>query len=311
MLDLGALEGFLRARGLCDGPVTAHRIGDGHSNLTYLVTDGTNSVVVRRPPPPPIPPGAHDVLREAAFIGALAGTDVPVPSVLATDDRGPFFVMSYVDGPVVTTATPPGLDRRVIGESLVDSLAALHAVDWRAAGLTGRPEGFNTRHVRRLRPLVADAAQPAFAELGDWLTHNAPPESGATIVHNDYRLGNVILTPPGRVAAILDWELATIGDPLFDLAYFLASWPEPGERLTPTVELGRAALEPGYPSRADLGARYAERTGRDLANLAWYTVLALWKLAVLYEYSHRKALDPYYADPALVQSFLTAAQRVI
>src|SRR4051794_39518418 len=155
MTDLHTLERFLRDRGLVDGPVTACRIGDGHSNLTYLVTDGTSSVVVRRPPPPPIPPGAHDVLREAAFIAALAGTGVPVPSVLATDDTGPFFVMTYVDGPVVATTTPSGFDRRAIGESLVDSLAALHAVDWQAVGLTGRPEGFNTRHVRRLRSLVA------------------------------------------------------------------------------------------------------------------------------------------------------------
>lgn len=311
MTDLPALEGFLRERGLCEGPVTARRIGDGHSNLTYLVTDGTNLVVVRQPPPPPIPPGAHDVLREAAFIGALANTDVPVPEVLAIADEAPFFVMSYVDGPVVTTATPPDLDRRGIGESLVDCLAALHAVDWRTVGLTGRPEGFNTRHVSRLRPLIGDAARPEFAAVGDWLTQHVPPESGGTIVHNDYRLGNVILGPPGRVMAILDWELATIGDPLFDLAYFLASWPDPGEPLTPTAELGRAALEPGYPSREDLAARYARRTGRDLTNLTWYTVLALWKLAVLYEYSRRKGTDPYYADPKLVQSFLEAAQRLL
>jgi aminoglycoside phosphotransferase (APT) family kinase protein len=114
------------------------------------------------------------------------------------------------------------------------------------------------------------------------------------------------------VAAVLDWELATIGDPLFDVGYFLASWPEEGEPLTPTAALGTAVLEPGYPRRTELAERYAARTGRDLSNLRWYTTLALWKLAVLFAYSHRRTMsghgDPYYADPALVRSFLDAAR---
>lgn len=211
---------------------------------------------------------------------------------------------------MVTTSTPPALagERRAIGESLVDTLAALHAVDWRAAGLgdLGRPEGFNRRHLRRIRGLVDDGV---FAPLHTWLEENAPSESGATIVHNDYRLGNVILGdgPPGRVMAVLDWELATIGDPLFDVGYLLASYPEPGEPLVPTAALGSAVLEPGWPTRAELAARYAAATGRDLADLRWYTVLALWKLAVLFAYSRRRGVDPYYDDPALVASFLDAA----
>jgi len=319
--DLAALERFLG--GLVDGPLATKRIGDGHSNLTYLVS-GSRDVVVRRPPPPPIPPGAHDVLREARLLAGLAGTGVPVPAVLATAQAGevidsPLYVMSHVPGPVVTTRTPAALAGcgATIGESLVDTLAALHAVDWQAAGLAemGRPEGFNGRHLRRMRRLVADgdgAPPAAFAEVDGWLEAHVPVESGATLVHNDYRLGNVVLGPDGRVAAVLDWELATIGDPLLDVGYFLASWPEQGEPLTPTAELGAAVLEPGYPSRADLAQRYTARTGRDLENLRWYTTLALWKLAVLYEYSHRRAVaghgDPYYADPALVRSFLDAAR---
>jgi aminoglycoside phosphotransferase (APT) family kinase protein len=319
--DLAALERFLG--GLVDGPLATKRIGDGHSNLTYLVS-GSRDVVVRRPPPPPIPPGAHDVLREARLLAGLAGTGVPVPEVLATARAGevidsPLYVMSLVPGPVVTTRTPAALAGcgARIGESLVDTLAALHAVDWQGAGLAemGRPEGFNGRHLRRMRRLVSDgdgAPPAAFAEVDGWLEAHVPVESGATLLHNDYRLGNVILGPDGRVAAVLDWELATIGDPLFDVGYFLASWPEPGEPLTPTAELGTAVLEPGYPGRAELAARYAARTGRDLANLRWYTTLALWKLAVLYEYSHRRAVsghgDPYYADPGLVHSFLAAAR---
>lgn len=315
--ELRALEGFLRERGLCAGPLTATPIGDGHSNRTDLVTDGTTRVVVRRPPPPPVRRGAHDVLREARIVEALAGSDVPVPAVLATARAGevldsPFVVTSYVDGPVITTATPPALaaERRAIGESLVDTLAALHGLDLHAVGLgdLGRPEGFNRRHLGRVRGLVTD---PRFDELHTWLEDRVPVESGATVVHNDYRLGNVILGAdrPGRVVAVLDWELATVGDPLLDVGYLLASWPERGEAPTPVTAMGAAVLEDGWPTRADLAARYAVATSRDLAGLTWYTVLVQWKLAVLFEYSRRRGVDPYYQDPGLVPAFLAAARR--
>jgi aminoglycoside phosphotransferase (APT) family kinase protein len=258
---------------------------------------------------------------------ALRGTAVPVPAVLATARAGevfdvPCFVMSFCDGPVITAGTPAALarpgTRREIGESLIDTLAALHAVDWRAAGLgdLGRPEGFNARHLRRMERVIAaeDGRVPSpFAPVLDWLAARVPPESGAAIVHSDFRIGNVVIAPdaPGRVAAVLDWELATVGDPLLDVGYFLASVPGPGEPLTPVQEFGTAMLEDGYPDRAGLAARYARRTGRDLSALAWYTVMAQWKLAVLYEYSRRRAArgdgDPYYADPSRVASFLRAA----
>jgi aminoglycoside phosphotransferase (APT) family kinase protein len=161
-----------------------------------------------------------------------------------------------------------------------------------------------------------DGRVPAdFAPARDWLAARVPPESGAAIVHGDFRIGNVVIAPdaPGRVAAVLDWELATVGDPLLDVGYFLASVPGPGEPLTPVREFGAAMLEDGYPDRAGLAARYTRRTGRDLSGLAWYTVMAQWKLAVLYEYSRRRAArsdgDPYYADPRLVASFLRAAHH--
>ena len=323
------LATFLEVRGLTRGDVTTRPIGDGHSNLTFLVSDGSRRVVVRRPPPPPTPPGAHDMLREARLIGALAGTAVPVPRLLATAGAGevidvPFYVMSFAAGPVVTTGTPPPLNspalRRRVGQALVDTLADLHAVDWRSAGLAGlgRPEGFNERHRRRIGGLVADddgKPPPRFAEIDAWLASHVPAESGAAVVHNDYRIGNVVLSAdrPGEIAAVLDWELATLGDPLLDVGYFLASVPELGGPLTPTEELGVAMLESGYPTRKELADRYAERTGTSLANLDWYTALALWKLAALYEYGRRRAVrgvgDPYYADPALVRSFLEAAHR--
>jgi aminoglycoside phosphotransferase (APT) family kinase protein len=148
---LGALARFLREHGLCDGPLSVRRIGDGHSNLTYAVSDGRRTIVVRRPPPPPAPPGAHDVLREARLMDALRDTAVPVPAVLATARAGevfdvPCYVMSFAEGPVITARTPAALarpgTRREIGESLIDTLAALHVVDWRAVGHgdLGRPE---------------------------------------------------------------------------------------------------------------------------------------------------------------------------
>lgn len=324
--DLAALEAFLAEHDITAGPLTTRRIGDGHSNLTFLVS-GTRDVVVRRPPPPPLPPGAHDVLREARLLRGLAGTGVPVPGVLATAEAGvvidsPLYVMSHVAGPVLTTRTPPALAGRgaEIGTSLVDTLAAVHAVDWKAASLAemGRPEGFNGRHLRRIRRLVVDGdgdLPAAFGEVYGWLEAHVPAESGAALVHNDYRLGNVIVGPDARVAAVLDWELATIGDPLLDVGYFLASWPVPGEPFTPTGEMAAAVLEPGYPTRQELAGRYAERTGRDLSGLRWFTTMALWKLAVLFEYSHRRAVaghgDPYYADPALVRRFLDAAGRTM
>ena len=164
--------------------------------------------------------------------------------------------MDFVDGTVITESTPAPRDdvqlRRRIGESLVDTLAALHTVPWREVGLVdfGKPDGFNARQLRRMRSLVeVDGAVPkSFAPLDDWLQAHLPPESATSIVHNDFRIGNMIVDlGAGCVAAVLDWELATIGDPLADLGYLLTSYPVPGEPLVPTSAMGTAVLEPGYP----------------------------------------------------------------
>ncbi|GAB89812.1 phosphotransferase family protein [Gordonia rhizosphera] len=324
-----ALQRFLSERGITSGEITTKAIGDGHSNLTFLVSDGVRSVVVRRPPPPPIPPGANDMLREAKLLSALRPTKVPVPEVLAIAQADevidvPFYVMSFAPGPVVTTRTPAPLNtpeqRLAVAQSMIETLADLHAVDWRAAGLEkmGRPEGFNARHLQRMRRLVADedGNPPAdFADIDAWLEAHTPAESGATLIHCDFRIGNVVLAPeaPGRIAAVLDWELATIGDPLLDVGYLLATVPEQGQPMNPTAALGAAMLEDGFPSKGALAQEYSVRTGRDLTDLAWYTTFSLWKLAVLYEYSRRRVIDgigdPYYSDPALVQSFLADARR--
>jgi aminoglycoside phosphotransferase (APT) family kinase protein len=326
--QLERLGRFLAERGLCGPTVTAKAIGDGHSNLTFLVSDDHSRVVVRRPPPPPLPPGAHDVLREAKLLTALAETDVPSPRVLATSAAGelldvPVFVMDFVDGAVITEKTPAPCDdeglRRRIAESLVDTLAALHTVGWREVGLGdfGKPDGFNARQLRRMRSLIAadDAVPKSFTPLDAWLCAHVPPESATSIVHNDFRIGNMIINiDAGCVAAVLDWELAAIGDPLADLGYLLTSYPTPGEPLVPTAAMGTAVLEPGYPSRAELLERYADRTGADVSGVNWYAALAMYKLAALYEYSRRRfeagVGDPYYADPQLVASFLAAGERL-
>lgn len=328
--DLDALGRYLCDRELCGPSVSASPIGDGHSNLTFVVSDGRRRVVVRRPPPPPVPPGAHDVVREARLVAALADTAVPVPRVLAVAAAGeildvPVVVTEFVDGAVITDSTPDPLDqpavRRELAESVIDTLAALHCLDWRDLGLGefGKPVGFNARHLRRVSALIADEEgnpPPDFAGLAEWLRLNSPAESGESIVHNDFRLGNVMVARqrPGRVVAVLDWELATVGDPLFDLGYFLSSYPQPGEALTPTAQMGTAALEEGYPTRGELHRRYCARTGATATDITWYCALAQYKLAVLYEYGRRRAAtdplaDPYFADPAQVQAFLRAAWR--
>jgi len=232
-------------------------------------------------------------------------------------------VMEFVDGTVITESTPAPRDdvqlRRRIGESLIDTLAALHTVPWREVGLVdfGKPDGFNARQLRRMRSLVeVDGAVPkSFAPLDEWLQAHSPPESATSIVHNDFRIGNMIVDlGAGCVAAVLDWELATIGDPLADLGYLLTSYPEPGEPLVPTSAMGTAVLEPGYPERAELLGRYADRTGADVSGVNWYAALAMYKLAALYEYSRRRfedgVGDPYYADPKLVTAFLDAGERL-
>ncbi len=324
---LAALEAFLAEKGLLAGAPEPQRIGDGHSNLTYRIHVAGGGAVLRRPPPPPIPKGANDVLREARALSALESQHVPTPKVLAVAQAGevldvPFYVMEHVPGHIITDRLPDVFEAKRDGAAmafaLVDGLARLHAADWKACGLAdfGRPENFNARHLKRLIDLMNLREGPVPAGLGDMaarLSADIPPESGAAIVHNDYRLGNVIwsLAAPPRLLAILDWELATIGDPLLDLGYMACCYPVPGEELTPTQELSAAFLADGFPSRQAIFAHYVAVTGRDLSNLNWYAAMAAWKLAVLYEYQHRLGRDAYYEDATQVPRFLAAAERFL
>lgn len=325
--EIAALGTFLVARDLTSPDITLSRIGDGHANLTYVASDRARRVVVRRPPPPPLPPGANDVLREAATLAAIGRAGgVPVPQVLATAEAGvvfdvPFFVMSLERGEIATAGIPWGWQteafRREISFAVVDGLAALHRIDWESTGIPGRPRSANPRQRSRLSLLLAglDGVPPAeFRDIDDWLADHAPRESAHAIVHGDYRIGNLMLgSDEPRLVAVLDWELATVGDPLVDLGYLVATWAEPGETLTPIQELGSVTAQPGFAARDELVARYFEAVGKPVQDLAWYVAFANWKLAVLYEYSRRRFErgdgDPYYADPAQVSQFLSAARR--
>jgi aminoglycoside phosphotransferase (APT) family kinase protein len=334
LLVLRPVEAFLDAHGLGSGPVVGEPIGEGHSNVTYLLRRDGADLVLRRPPRPPFAPSAHQVLREARLLRALAGTHVPVPRVLAAcDDDGvigaPFYVMQRLDGHVVTDTVPEELDRpadrRRMGEELVDALVDLHATDWVAAGLEGfgRPVGYLERQLRRFASLwEANRTReiPSLDLVTEWLGSRRPKSGYATLVHGDYRLGNAMFAPgpPARVTAILDWEMATIGDPLADLGYLLAWWAQPGEAPDEVFWLPTVTTRPGFCTRAELAARYGEASGRSPDDLRWYVVLALWKTAIFLEGSYRRLLagttdDAFFAElgehvPALADRALAVAR---
>jgi aminoglycoside phosphotransferase (APT) family kinase protein len=320
---LARLQSFLVDRDLAGrGPLIPVPIGDGHSNLTYRLEGARRPLVLRRPPPPPMPPGSNDVLREARILAALAETRVPAPEVVAIGEKGavfdvPFYLMGLVVGEVITTQMPQrfrGEGRAgSVAEAMVDSLAQLHAVDWGSLGLAdlGKPQGFNARHVRRIAGLVVEedcARYPDFVRIRTALEATCPREAGAALIHNDYRIGNVMWSHDGpRIAAILDWELATLGDPLLDLAYLLTSMPRDGACHQPIQDFARACLVAGFPSPAWLASRYFELAGRDPVELRWHLAMVNWKLAALYAYSRRRGDDPYYADDTHVPRFLDEA----
>jgi aminoglycoside phosphotransferase (APT) family kinase protein len=294
------LETFFTAHGIGEGRLEAERIGEGHSNITFLVRRGDARVVLRRPPRPPLPPSAHDVLREARLLRALEGTPVRVPKVLAVGgDESvlgvPFYVMEEVHGSVLASGVPPALDtpaeRRRTAEELIDALAEVHEVDWLGAGLEGygKPSGYLERQLRRFGGLWEHNKTrelEVVEELGEWLRQNMPVSPAATIVHGDYRLGNVMMgdEAPARLVAIFDWELSTIGDPLADLGYLTVTWIENGDPDdTMFSNMGAVTRREGFPTRAELIARYEERSGRSMSVLNWYQALALWKAAVFME----------------------------
>jgi len=299
LLILDQLETFLDDHGLGDGPISASRIGvGGGSNFTFLLERGSERLVLRRPPRPPLPPSAHDMVREARLQLALVPQGIRLPEIVAVcDDESilgvDFYVMRFLDGHVVTDELPPGLEtpaaRRRLGLDLVDTLAEIHAADVSTPELAAfaRSGSYLERQVQRfaqLWELNRTREIPAVVEVGTELAARLPEPLPATVVHGDYRLGNMMLSldDPSKIAAVLDWEMGAIGDPRADLGYLIATYTEPGGAQSP---LGSSPVTAGdgFPTRAELAARYVERTDRDIEPLAWFEALALWKAAVFCE----------------------------
>ena len=318
LCDPARLEPWLDAQGSEVGleagqPFTVERISTGHSNETFLVRRGGSAWILRRPPRVPLAPTAHDMVREARLLRALAGTAVPMPRLVAAcaDPNvigAPFHLTERLDGWVIRERVPEPLladaGGRRVGEAFIDALVALHAADWRAFGLEdfGRPDGFLDRQVARWTKQLESYRQrplPDMEALAAWLASHRPPGEPPTIIHGDYHLDNVMLAGslPPRVIAILDWETATIGDPLVDLGLATALWPDPDEERLPLGEgLDVGAL--GFGSRRDLAQRYAERTGRSVAPLPYYQALGLFRLACILEGSWARHVHGAADDPA-------------
>jgi aminoglycoside phosphotransferase (APT) family kinase protein len=278
-------------------PLVVRQFGGGAANLTYLLDFGSAQYVLRRPPLGPVAPSAHDMGREHRVLSVLHHAYPLAPrALLFCDDPGvigaPFFVMERRRGIVVRRSMPsafaalPGAARHM-SLALVDALADLHAVDYAVLGLEslGKPAGFLERQIdgwygRWQKAKVQDVA--AMDDVHGWLARHRPAETAAALVHNDYKLDNVMLAEddPGRVIAVFDWDMATLGDPLSDLGSLLCYWSEPSDP-APFRQTAMIPAGPAFPSRAELVARYALRSGRDVSGIGFYHVLGLFRLAVI------------------------------
>ena len=325
LVILDRIEGFLDEHRLGDGPVRARRIGvRGGSNLTFLLERETGSFVLRRPPRPPLPPSAHDVVREARLQLALAKQGIRVPQIVAIceDEEvtgAPFYVMEYLEGDVITNDLPSYLTsdpvaRLRVGLDLVDTLAEIHQADVSKPDLAVfvRPGSYAERQVRRfsqLWPLNATRDLPV-PEVGARLGAAIPEKLPARVVHGDYRLGNVMVAASARIAAVLDWEMGAIGDPRADLGYLVATYSEPGGARD-ALGTSPVTTTPGFPSRAELVARYEERTAGKVDRLAWFEALALWKAAVFCEAIYGRYLRGELGEAPQAARFENAVPRLV
>lgn len=299
------------------GPVEIERVRAGHSNLTFFVTRGENRWVLRRPPRPPFPPKAHDVLREHRLLSALYETGVPVPrAVMACSDESvigaPFYVMERLDGLVVRQELPPEMDTpeqgRCAAEAMINALVSLHDVEVETGPLSelGRPEGYLNRQVElwgRQWNQNKTRELPLIVEVGDKLAATLPASGRPAVVHGDFKLDNLIFYPgpPATVAGILDWEMATLGDPMADVGYLAAMWLGHDAPSSLLLGLSLATGSRNFPPIDELLELYSLKSGRSLEQLDWYRCLAIWKLAILLEGSRKRHLagttdDPFFAS---------------
>ncbi|MDQ4000468.1 MAG: phosphotransferase family protein [Actinomycetota bacterium] len=298
--DRDAAERYMREHieGLPEGKLEVWQFPSGASNLTYLVKIGDWEGVLRRPPLGPVPPKAHDMERESRLLMKIheAFTLAPKPYFFTDDESiigAQFYVMERRKGVIVDDEFPEGVETteelcRGMSRMVADTLVELHAVNWREAGLEdlGRPEGFLQRQVKGWIGRYDEAKTEEIEEVGpltDWLTKDIPESPDPTIVHNDYKLNNLVLNPDDltEVRAVLDWEMTTIGDPLFDLAVSLSYWVEPDDPQELKEVLPTVTDTPGFITRKEFIDYYAEKSGRDLSRMHWYMVFGYFKLAVI------------------------------
>ena len=326
-IERGPVESWFAANAAgTELPLAFERIAGGLSNLTYGVTDAAGKRwALRRPPLGKTLGSAHDMGREHRVLAALGPTAVPVPPLvgLCEDESvtgAPFYVMEFVEGPILRglaeaeAAFPDEADRRAIGLRVADTLAQIHAVDPDAVGLgeLGRKQDYVARQLRRWQGQWEKSKTRELATVDrvhDRLAARIPEQGPATLVHGDYRLDNMILTPGGEVAAVVDWELCTLGDPLADVGTLMAYWPQRGDD---TIALGMPAnLAPGFPTREELIGRYAEASGRDVSELGFFLALGYWKLAIILEGVYaRYAAGAYGKADANLEAFAAMVERL-
>ncbi|OGP82840.1 MAG: aminoglycoside phosphotransferase [Deltaproteobacteria bacterium RBG_13_65_10] len=303
-MDVARLERYLRGRlPGPEGPLEVTQFPGGHSNLTYCLRMGGREYVLRRSPVGPVAPTAHDMTREYRVLKGLQGHFPPAPEPYALCEDSsvigvPFYVMERRRGIVIRREIPeevkamgdPKVVHRTISAAMVDTLVALHGVDYVKAGLgdLGKPVGFVQRQVKGWAGRWQRAKTrevPEIDRLAKFLAERIPPSPPPVLVHNDYKLDNVMLHPsdPSRIIAVLDWEMSTVGDPLIDVGLLLAYWPRPDDPIARQLTISSAPTQPGFFSRQELLDRYAEKTGRDVRPIGFYETFALYKLTVVLE----------------------------
>lgn len=294
-------------------PLSFQIITGGHSNLTYKVTDAAGrELVLRRPPTGAVIATAHDMAREHRIVSAVGKTEVPVPEALALcEDLGvndaPFYVMNFVEGDVlsdpstVREAMPDEGKRQILGRSMIEVLAGLHAVNPDEIGLgdLGRKEAFLDRQLKRWRTQwekTQTRELPAMEKSYELLLAAKPEQRYTGIVHGDYRLGNVLSRKDGSIGAVLDWELCTLGDTLADLGYTLNDWVEPETASVFEVDV-YPTVAGGFQSRSEFIAIYTDLTGRDLSGVDYYRAFQYWRLAAIVEGVLARYMKGVMGDP--------------